>query len=113
MVRAFGQFTRRKPFYFGIVCEAVCGLRGKSIIPAMVHCPSRAAHYDHQPYHGWIFAYDATTLNTKATYCVTPNGQGYGAGIWMSGAAPGVDDAGNLYVTTGNGDFTADIGGNA
>jgi hypothetical protein len=42
-------------------------------------------------------------------YCVSPDG--YGGGIWSSGGGLGADSAGNIYFTTGNGDFTADAGG--
>ena len=53
--------------------------------------------------------YDATTLAQTVALCITPRGSL--GGIWMAGAAPAVDDAGNLYVTTGNGSFDADRGG--
>ena len=46
-------------------------------------------------------AYDATTLQRVATYMTTPDGAN--GGIWMSGAAPSVDEAGNIYVAVGNG----------
>jgi hypothetical protein len=63
-----------------------------------------ASFCDTPPYHGWVISYDETTLAQTAVYNDSPNGsQG---GIWMAGAAPAFDAAGNLYLGTGNG--TAD-----
>jgi hypothetical protein len=62
-----------------------------------------------RPYHGWILGYDATTLEQRSVFNVTPDT--YGGGIWMSGAAPAADAEGNIYCITGNGAFTADKGG--
>lgn len=58
---------------------------------------------------GWLFAYDASTLVQASALCITPTGNL--GGIWMSGAAPAADEAGNLYATTGNGWFDADHAG--
>jgi hypothetical protein len=38
------------------------------------------AHGDNGPWHGWLFAYNATTLAQSAALCLTPNA--HGAGIW-------------------------------
>jgi hypothetical protein len=62
-----------------------------------------SSHCDFNTWHGWLMRYDATTLAQTAVFNSTPNGQE--GGIWMSGGAPAVDSAGNLYVTTGNGSF--------
>jgi hypothetical protein len=56
---------------------------------------------DTDPYHGWIFAYDANTLAKTAIFNTTPNGQQ--GSIWMSGAGPAADENGNIYVVTANG----------
>jgi len=58
---------------------------------------------------GWLFGYSASTLAQTSALCIAPSGNL--GGIWMSGAAPAVDGAGNLYATTGNGAFDADEGG--
>jgi chitodextrinase len=68
-----------------------------------------ASHGDQRPWHGWVVAYNATTLVQTATYCATPDGSG--GGIWLSGGGLGADPAGNIYLTTGNGDFTANTSG--
>ncbi len=59
-----------------------------------------ASHGDHGAYHGWVFGYDAATLQKRATYCTTPDGcQG---GIWQSGC--GLTGAsGKVYCVAGNG----------
>jgi hypothetical protein len=66
-----------------------------------------AAHGDNGPWHGWVFAYDATTLAQTAVDCLSPNG--IGAGVWESGAGMPIDDggtAGRMFLTTGNGTFS-------
>ena len=68
-----------------------------------------ASHADTNPYHGWVFAYDAATLTQTGIFCTTPNGDE--AGIWMSGAGPAADADGNVFCMTGNGAFTAATGG--
>ena len=56
---------------------------------------------DADPFHGWIFGFNADTLAKTAVYNTTPNGaQG---SVWMSGAGPAVDENGDLYVVTSNG----------
>ena len=62
-----------------------------------------ASHCDWQPYHGWIFAYDAATFTQQAALITSPNG--YESGVWMSGAGLAADGSGNIFVPTGNGDF--------
>lgn len=55
-------------------------------------------------YHGFLFAFNATTLARQfPTLNVTPSGNG--GGIWMAAEAPTADSNGDLYVPTGNGDF--------
>ena len=59
------------------------------------------AHGDLGAYHGWMMSFDAATLQKSAVYNVTPNGKD--GGIWMSGAGPSADAAGDIYLSTGNG----------
>ena len=60
-----------------------------------------ASFSDHDPYHGWVFAFDAGTLKNLGFFNDSINGGG--GGIWMSGAGPSADAAGNIFITTGNG----------
>ncbi|HKM90688.1 MAG TPA: Ig-like domain-containing protein [Candidatus Acidoferrales bacterium] len=62
-----------------------------------------ASHCDIQPYHGWVFAYDAGTLAQKSVFNATPNGAE--GGIWQSGTGLAADDQANIYTPTGNGTF--------
>jgi outer membrane protein assembly factor BamB len=62
-----------------------------------------ASYCDRGPYHGWIMAYDAKTLQRTAVLNVTRDGSD--GGIWQGGAGPAFDAEGNLYVATGNGSF--------
>jgi hypothetical protein len=73
-------------------------------------------------YHGWIMAYDAATLQQKAVFNSAPQAQpndpvngpadhGGGASYWGGGAAPSIDDAGNLYIVSADGSFNLDQGG--
>ena len=50
--------------------------------------------------HGWILAYNKTTLQQTAIFNDTPDGGG--GGLWSGGAAPAIDDAtGDLYLMSG------------
>jgi hypothetical protein len=76
-----------------------------------------ASHEDHDPYHGWVIGFNATTLAPvpNAVFNTTPNQVGLlsysRGGIWMGGGAPAVDSSGNLFFITGNGTFDANTGG--
>ena len=58
--------------------------------------------------YSWVLAYDATTLQQVGTFNAAP-GKGL-ASIWQSGG-PATDDLGNLYVSTSESTFNANVGG--
>jgi hypothetical protein len=60
-----------------------------------------ASFSDTEPYHGWLFAYDAATLNQLSALNLSPNSEG--AGLWQAGSAPTADSDGNVYLQTGDG----------
>lgn len=62
-----------------------------------------SSHCDVSPYTSWVIAYDSATLRQAGVLNLTPNGT-EGA-IWMSGSGPAADEAGNVYLLTGNGTF--------
>ncbi|MBV9886405.1 MAG: chitobiase/beta-hexosaminidase C-terminal domain-containing protein, partial [Acidobacteria bacterium] len=71
------------------------------------------SHGDNGPWHGWIFAYNASTLQQTSVWCSSANG--IGAGIWMGGSGLAADTlnptgnspGGRLFIATGNGTFDA------
>jgi hypothetical protein len=64
------------------------------------------SHCDNNAYgtSGWLLSYDGS-LNAQNAFhtIVTPHGYEL-ASIWMTGFAPAIDSAGNVFVATGNGD---------
>jgi len=52
---------------------------------------------------GWLFVYDAATLQFRTVW--TPEPGGKSGGIWMSGTGPLADEAGNIFLQTANGDY--------
>ncbi|PYV39521.1 MAG: hypothetical protein DMG06_22945, partial [Acidobacteria bacterium] len=67
------------------------------------------SHGETFPFHGWVLAYNATTLQRVAVFNSTPNG-GLGA-IWQSGQGLVADASGYIYLMTGNGSFNYNTGG--
>ncbi|XSG73261.1 hypothetical protein ACP8Y2_13830 [Herpetosiphon llansteffanensis] len=77
-----------------------------------------AGYADTDPYHGWVFGYNKTTLQRELIYNTTPqkevtsqpnaanDGEG---GIWMSGQGLTSDGQGNLYLSIGNGSWNANL----
>jgi len=61
------------------------------------------------PYHGWVMAYDAATLQQKAVFNASPDADD--SGIWASDTGPAADRSGNIFVATGNGRFDVAKGG--
>lgn len=59
--------------------------------------------------HGWVMAYNATTLAQVAVFNTTPNGTL--GGVWQADNGPAVDSLGNIYLATGDGTFDANTGG--
>jgi hypothetical protein len=68
-----------------------------------------AAHGDQPPYHGWVLGYNASNLQQVMAYNTTPDGAA--GGVWQSGDGLSTDSSGNIFFVTGNGGFTADVGG--
>jgi hypothetical protein len=71
-------------------------------------------HCDSHPgiYHGWVFGYDAATLQRIGIFCTTPNAVGDAkpqAGVWQGGMGLAADQSNFIYLTTGNGDFNPDV----
>lgn len=67
-----------------------------------------ASHGDNGPYHGWVFAYDAASLQQTGIYCTSPSGAENG--IWMSGAGLAADTnngPGRVFIANGNGSYDA------
>jgi hypothetical protein len=69
-----------------------------------------ASHGDSGPYHGWVISYSASDISQQTgVWSDSPNGsQG---GIWLSGGALSSDNAGNIFLASGNGTFDANTGG--
>jgi hypothetical protein len=58
---------------------------------------------DNPPWHGWVLAYNAATLQQVWQFNVTPNGTD--GGIWMAGGGFAVDAQGGIYFISANGTF--------
>ncbi len=77
---------------------------------------SWASHCDFAPYGGWIIAVSESTLaiTSSLNIAMGASGSGYssqGPSIWMSGAGPAADAAGNVYVLSANGRFETTLTG--
>ncbi len=68
-----------------------------------------ASACDVGPYHGWVMAYDAGTLRQQAVLNTSPDAAE--SGIWLADSGPASDSLGNVYVSTGNGKFDANVKG--
>ena len=59
-------------------------------------------------YHGWLESVSGTSTTTPIARFEVDSGPGQNQGaIWMGGAAPTIDAAGNIFVATGNGNSCA------
>jgi len=65
---------------------------------------------DNPPWYGFVIAYDAGTLAQVAVRNISPSLIA-GGSIWAAGQGPVADGAGNIYVITANGNFSANTGG--
>ncbi len=68
-----------------------------------------ASYCDRSPSAGWILGYRASDLGQAVVWDDTPDG--YLGGLWESGTGLSADDAGHVYVVSGNGSFDLDGGG--
>jgi hypothetical protein len=64
---------------------------------------SWASHCDTAPFHGWLIAYNAQSLQVAAVWNSTPNGSD--GGVWQSGSGPAADSSGDIFLATANGTF--------
>ena len=68
-----------------------------------------ASACDVGPYHGWVMAYGARNLKQEAVFNASPDADD--SGIWEGDTGPAADNAGNIFLATGNGRFDAGKGG--
>ena len=85
-------------------------LTGQTVPPAhkMLYVGFTGGEVPGDP-HGWVVAFDTATFKQTAAWLSTPNS--FGGGIWQGAQGPSADDAGNVYLMTGNGGFTVDHDG--
>lgn len=78
------------------------------------------SYEDTDPYHGWVFGFNATNLAMSSTrvFNTTPNatvaafGANAGEGaLWMGGDGVCVDASNNLFFATANGSFSQETNG--
>jgi len=72
------------------------------------------SHCDHTSYTSWVISYNESTLAQQNVLNLTANGTTQGGaegGIWMAGAGPAADSAGNIYLLVGNGTFDTTLNG--
>lgn len=69
---------------------------------------SFTSHCDFQPYSGWVVGFGESTLAQTSVLNVAA-GSDAGPSIWMSGAGPAADSAGNVYLLTANGAFDTSL----
>ncbi len=62
-----------------------------------------SSHCDQGTYHGFLLAYNASTLQQVGIFNASPSGNG--DSLWFSGAGPVADVNGNIYIITGNGSW--------
>ncbi|HVW22466.1 MAG TPA: cytochrome c [Opitutaceae bacterium] len=60
-----------------------------------------SSHCDVEPYHGYLFRFDPTTLEQRGVFNTSPDGNGNS--IWQSGQGPAADPEGNIIFVTSNG----------
>jgi hypothetical protein len=83
---------------------------GMLLLNGVVYLPF-GSWADNGAFHGWIFSYNATTLQRIDILCTSPDG--LGGGIWAGGAGlvAEVNDTakpyGRMFLATGNGTYTA------
>jgi outer membrane protein assembly factor BamB len=53
---------------------------------------------------GWLFAFNASTLQQTGVMIMQPDNS-YGSSIWQGGVGPAADAAGNVFLSTANGEF--------
>jgi len=68
------------------------------------HCDNNASSTS-----GWLLHYSSSLKPQRGFHTVETAGHGGTelASIWMTGFAPAIDPSGNLFVVTGNGDFSS------
>jgi hypothetical protein len=75
--------------------------RGSLYIGIGSHCDNNSGAIS-----GWLLRYNSSLKLKSAFHTVETAGGTELASIWMTGFAPAIDAAGNVFVVTGNGDFT-------
>ncbi len=101
---ARGPAARRRPRHFD---PKQYEDRAALLLSKGVIYTTWSSHCDTEPYGSWVIAYDASTLQQAAALDLTPNGTA--GAIWMTGDGPAADDAGNIYLLTGNGTFDTSL----
>jgi hypothetical protein len=60
-----------------------------------------ASHCDEEPYHGFLFRFEAATLHQQGVLNLSPGT--VGNSIWQSGQGPAADEHGTIFFVTSNG----------